>query len=75
VTNAYIADVTCRTRAHRPHWVVVHRRCNYSAFNGYRYTPSDYSLVHCTEPSCRKRWRTKAAYVDTLPNAESSERS
>jgi hypothetical protein len=48
----------------------MHYRCNYSAFNGYRYTPSDYSLVKCV--TCNTSWRTKAAYVDSLqigPNA------
>lgn len=46
--------------------VVVHRKCNYSAFNGYRYTPSDYSLVRCA--GCGATWRTKAAYVDDAPD-------
>jgi hypothetical protein len=45
-------------------WRVTHRRCNYSAFNGYHYTPSDYSNVRCRR--CRANWRTKAAYVDEL---------
>lgn len=46
-------------------WVVTAHRCNYSAFNGYRRTPSDYSEVHC--PKCLGVWRTKAAYVEELP--------
>lgn len=45
-------------------WVVYQRKCNHSAFNGYRYTPSDYSDVGCQ--SCNRVWRTKAAYVDQL---------
>lgn len=45
-------------------WVVLHYKCNYSAFNGYRYTPSKYSEVRCTV--CGVRWRTTAAYVETL---------
>jgi hypothetical protein len=57
--------VTCG-REHRASWVVVHRHCNYSAFSGYRYTPSDYSLVTCED--CGRRWRTKAEYVTALPN-------
>lgn len=56
-------------KAHRAFWVVVERRCNYSAFNGYHRTPSDYSLVRCTAPDCRGLWRTKAVYVDALPDA------
>lgn len=50
-------------------WSVVHHRCNYSAFNGYRWTPSDYSAVECLPAlgGCGARWRTKAAYVDRLP--------
>ena len=39
---------------------------NYSAFNGYRFTPSDYSEVVCT--ACETRWRTKANYVSMLPD-------
>jgi len=45
-------------------WIVVNRECNYSAFSGYRWTPSRYSLVHCRE--CRALGRTKAKYVDQL---------
>ena len=45
-------------------WVVVHRKCNFSAFNGYRRTPSDYSRLQCR--GCRRTWRTKARYVDQL---------
>ncbi|MFD0032493.1 hypothetical protein ACFVJK_30350 [Streptomyces sp. NPDC127172] len=59
----------CRTPEHRPLWVVLARKCNHSAFNGGRRTPSDYSDVTCTAPGCMGRWRTKAAYVDTLPDA------
>jgi len=58
-------------REHRDHWVVVMREGNASAFNGYHWTPSDYSLVRCTVPGCqRPSWRTKAAYVRDLPDAE-----
>lgn len=46
--------------------VVMYRR-NYSAFNGYHFTPSDYSEVRCTRPGCIGMWRTKAAYVEGLP--------
>ena len=61
------SGTACRDRDHRPHWVVTARRCNYSAFNGYRCTYSDYSEVRC--PIDQLRWRTRAAYVDTLPDA------
>lgn len=56
----------CKCGAGRPAWVVVQRRCNRSAFNGYRKTPSDYSQVRCC--ACHSVWRTKAAYVDSLPD-------
>ena len=46
---------------------VLARKCNYSAFNGYRHTYSDYSLVRCL--TCGHTWRTKASYVDDAPNA------
>lgn len=45
-------------------WVVVNRKCNYSAFNGYKRTPSDYSAIKCQ--SCIACWRTKAGYVKKL---------
>lgn len=61
-------SLACGIAAHRSYWVVLQRHCNYSAFNGYHYTPSDYSLVRCTVPGCRGLWRTKAAYVDGLPD-------
>jgi hypothetical protein len=51
----------------RTKWVVTARRCNYSAFNGGRYTPSAYSEVRCL--TCGRRWRTKARYVSTLADA------
>lgn len=53
-------------RAHRAGWVVVVRNANFSAFNGYRRTTSAYSLIRC--PACGRSWRTKAAYVATLPD-------
>ena len=45
-------------------WEVLQYKCNHSAFNGYRYTPSDYSSITCTE--CGHCWRTKAAYAGSL---------
>jgi hypothetical protein len=60
--------VSCQSRAgHRGVWEVVVRNANHSAFNGYRRTPSAYSLVRC--PACGRSWRTKARYVDTLPDS------
>lgn len=56
----------CRVRSHRPMWTVRTRNANYSAFNGGRRTPSAYSLVVCG--SCNKAWRTRAQYVDRLPD-------
>jgi len=66
--------MACRdmTHKHGGHWAVIQRKCNYSAFNGYRYTPSDYSAVKCFAPGCGSVWRTKAAYVDELPDSRRS---
>ncbi len=61
------SGVFCRAPGqHRGSWMVRTRKANYSAFNGYHYTPSDYSEVIC--PACPGRWRTKANYVDDLPD-------
>jgi hypothetical protein len=64
-------------RDHRDSWAVVNRKCNFSAFNGYHWTYSDYSLVLCDPDlgGCGRRWRTKAAYVDDLPDQGEQERS
>lgn len=67
---ACVCDERTRAPKYR-NWVVLDYRCNYSAFNGYHYTPSDYSAVRCK--SCGKWWRTKAAYVDVLPMARGGE--
>lgn len=56
-------------REHRPSWVVTARNINHSAFNGYNPTPSAYSQVRCL--ACWQTWRTKAKYVDTLPDSTS----
>ncbi len=45
-------------------WLVRQFMCNHSAFNGYHWTPSDYSAINCTE--CGAVWRTKADYVFNL---------
>lgn len=48
-------------------WLAVRvRRANYSAFNGYRYTPSDYSEIVCLD--CGRHWRSKAKGVAKLPD-------
>ena len=49
-------------------WLVIDRNCNHSAFNGYRYEWSEYSLVHCR--TCGALGRTKAEYVDSLKDGE-----
>lgn len=51
-------------RGHRAAWRVLQYRGNASAFNGYHWTPSDYSCIRCGE--CGRIWRTKAGYVDAL---------
>lgn len=45
---------------------VLQYKCNYSAFNGYRYTPSKYSFLKCTRKGCVGCFRTKAKYVDEI---------
>ena len=49
-------------------WVVIVRKGNYSAFNGYRFTPSEYSEVYCR--SSGALGRTRAKYVDELPDGK-----
>lgn len=51
------------------HIRVLDRLCNYSAFNGYRRAPSDYSAVRCSLH--RRTWRTKAQYVALIPDDRS----
>jgi hypothetical protein len=47
-------------------WTVTQYKCHHSAFNGYRYTPSDYSTVVCNNLLCHGCGRTKAKFVDEL---------
>ena len=63
------AACNVRDRGHRH--VVTARRSNRSAFSGYRWTPSAYSEVLCINDN--RLWRTKAAYVDSLPDATSDD--
>jgi hypothetical protein len=58
----------CLDKEHKPQWYVATRNANYSAFNGGRRTRSAYSEVRC--PACPTRWRSKAAYVDRLPDGD-----
>ena len=57
--------------ANERHWRVLARRCNYSAFNGYHYTPSNWSHMKCLH--CRASWRTKAKYVADFRDATEEE--
>jgi hypothetical protein len=50
----------------------VDRCCNYSAFSGYRCTPSSYSALVCLD--CGARWRTNAKYVSQIRDASEKER-
>lgn len=43
------------------------RNGNFSAFNGYRFTPSDYSAVRCL--TCGEIWRTNADWVSGCRDA------
>jgi len=63
--RARATSVACR-REHFATWHVVQRHGNASAFNGYHWTPSSYSCVRCG--TCGRAWRTKAAYVEGLPD-------
>lgn len=56
----------------RSGWRVYARMCNYSAFNGYHFTPSAYSALVCK--ACAHCWRTKAAYVYATPDLSDAER-
>lgn len=47
------------------------RNGNYSAFNGYRFTPSDYSSVRCL--TCGQSGRTNAAWADRCRDATEAE--
>ena len=49
------------------HVNVTVRNGNYSAFHGYRFTPSDYSEVRCL--ACGSYWRSNARWVDTCADA------
>ena len=49
-------------------WLVVHRNCNYSAFNGYHRTPSNHSAITCKK--CGAAWRTNANYVEDLADGD-----
>lgn len=55
----------------REAWIVTVYRGNYSAFNGYRFTRSDYSEIVCQSAAggCGARWRTQAKYVEKLPRS------
>lgn len=55
----------------REAWRVVTYKANFSAFNGYRLTRSDYSEIVCQSAAggCGARWRTKAQYVERLPRS------
>jgi hypothetical protein len=56
-----------RPISERP-WYVIVREGNYSAFNGYHFTHSDYSSVRCD--ACGAHWRTKADYVLRLKDVK-----
>jgi hypothetical protein len=55
-------------RLHRKAWRVRQRNMNASAFNGYRPTWSAYSGLICTHEGCGRAWRSRAAYVGSIPD-------
>lgn len=65
--------IACRCGEHKKpvkerRWVVLQRNQRCSAFDGYRVMSSDYSCVQCH--ICGTCWRTKADFVNTLPNGK-----
>lgn len=54
----------------KQNWVVLHRNHNHSVFEypAGKEHPSAYSAILCKK--CQMVWRSKARYVDDLPNAE-----
>ncbi len=65
------AHVSCscgRKKGDHTDLVVTQRNCHHSAFSGYHATYSEYSTVQCTRPGCFGIWRSKASYVDSLPD-------
>jgi hypothetical protein len=63
----------CEHKPREEHFVVLDRMCNYSAFNGYAWTPSDYSSVKCLTCGCYTR--TKASWVARCRDATEREAS
>jgi hypothetical protein len=66
--SAHIPCSCGRKRGDHKDLVVFTRKGNRSAFNGGRWQHSDYSEVWCVRKNCRGMWRTKAAYVNELPD-------
>src|SRR6476660_3003376 len=66
------SGIACRCKGtkeeRKKNWEILQFKCNYSAFNGNRYTPSDYSAIHCT--CCGNVWRTTSDIVYSLPRAK-----
>lgn len=56
-----------RCKCNNPRWEILHYKHNHSAFQYPKYGEhySDYSTVICR--NCGSVWRTKANYVDKLP--------
>lgn len=54
----------------KPDWEVVQYKCNYSSFEYPKrcYHRSEWSGVTCK--NCGAYWRTKAKYVEDLPQRE-----
>lgn len=66
--------LACKNKEHRKWWRVTDRNHNRSAFNGYHYTPSDYSRIICTVRHCTGCWRSKAPFVASIPDLSVAER-
>lgn len=61
-----LEPITVAADSNRPGrlWRVINYKCNYSAFNGYHYTSSDYSSCTCLR--CGAVWRTKSDYAGSI---------
>ena len=66
--SSYTVCTCGRKRGDYTDLVVIARRSNHSAFNGYHFTPSNFSHIVCTRKGCCGNRRSDAPYVENLPD-------